>query len=310
MKAVWNGQTIAESDDTIVIEGNHYFPADSIRQEYLKPSSTRTTCPWKGEASYYSLVVNGEKNEDAAWYYPEPSEIASEIKNRIAFWRGVEVVMRCFNISEVLTANEWRNITSRAEIQHMHKKQVLYSQTAPTNSVYILKEGKVKISWFTPDGKEIILSIIGPGESFGELALIGQKQREEMAQALEDAVVYVIQPEDMWSLMQTNPSVSLNLFKQLGERIKKLQSRLEAMIIKNTDQRIVALIKEIALEHGHIIAGDSQHREIRLALTHEDIAKLTATSRQSVSTLMKDLKKQGLIKYDRRRIYITDLSLL
>ena len=310
MKAVWNGQTIAESDDTIVIEGNHYFPADSIRQEYLRQSSTRTTCPWKGEASYYSLVVNGEKNEDAAWYYPEPSEIAREIKNRVAFWRGVEVVMSCFNVNEVLTTDEWRKIAGRAEIQHVHKKQVLYSQTAPSNSVYILKEGKVRISMFTPDGKEMILSFVGPGELFGELALTGQQQREEMAQALKDAVVYVIQPEDMWGLMQTNRNLNFCIFRQLGERVKKLQSRLEAMTFKNTEQRIVALIKEIALEHGHIIAGDPHHREVRLALTHEDIAKLTGTSRQSVSTLLKHLENQGFIKYDRRRIYITDLSRL
>lgn len=91
MKAVWNGATLAESDDTVVVEGNHYFPADSIKQEFFKPSDTHTVCPWKGTANYYSVEVNGETNEDAAWYYPETKDAAKEIEGRIAFWRGVQV---------------------------------------------------------------------------------------------------------------------------------------------------------------------------------------------------------------------------
>ena len=91
MKAVWNGTVIAESDQTRTIEANHYFPLDSVNPEYLEESAHRTTCPWKGEASYYTLVVDGEKNENAAWYYPEPKMAAAEIKNHVAFWKGVEV---------------------------------------------------------------------------------------------------------------------------------------------------------------------------------------------------------------------------
>lgn len=91
MKATWNGVTIAESDDTVVIEGNHYFPRDAIRQEYFKNSDTHTTCPWKGEASYFNVVVNGETNKDAAWYYPHPKPAAQEIQDRVAFWKGVKV---------------------------------------------------------------------------------------------------------------------------------------------------------------------------------------------------------------------------
>ena len=92
MKAIWNDVTLAESDDTIVVENNHYFPPDSVKREYLKESDTHTTCPWKGEASYYTVVVNDEVNKDAAWYYPEPKEAAQQIKDYVAFWKGVEVV--------------------------------------------------------------------------------------------------------------------------------------------------------------------------------------------------------------------------
>jgi len=91
MKATWNDAVIAESNDTVVVEGNHYFPAESVNRAYLEPSDTHTTCPWKGEASYYSLTVNGQTNKDAAWYYPVPRVAAAEIKDRVAFWKGVKV---------------------------------------------------------------------------------------------------------------------------------------------------------------------------------------------------------------------------
>lgn len=92
MKAIWNGETIAESNDTVVVENNHYFPKDSVKAQFLTDSATHSTCPWKGLASYYSLTVDGKTNTDAAWYYPEPKPAASEIKNRVAFWKGVQVV--------------------------------------------------------------------------------------------------------------------------------------------------------------------------------------------------------------------------
>lgn len=91
MKAIWNNQIIADSNQTIVIEGNHYFPPDSLKMEFFQPSATHTVCPWKGIASYFSLEVDGEINQDAAWYYPDPKPMASGIKGYIAFWKGVKV---------------------------------------------------------------------------------------------------------------------------------------------------------------------------------------------------------------------------
>jgi uncharacterized protein (DUF427 family) len=90
MQAIWNGVVLAESDDTVVVEGNHYFPRESLREEYFRESAKQTTCPWKGEASYLSVVVDGAENPDAAWYYPEPKPAAEEITDRVAFWRGVK----------------------------------------------------------------------------------------------------------------------------------------------------------------------------------------------------------------------------
>lgn len=91
MKAIWNNQIIAESDETIVIEGNHYFPADSIKEEFFSKSDTFTICPWKGQASYYTVAVDDEVNPDAAWYYADPKERAKQIQNYVAFWRGIKV---------------------------------------------------------------------------------------------------------------------------------------------------------------------------------------------------------------------------
>lgn len=90
-RATWNGTVVAESDDTVVVEGNHYFPLDSIPAELLAPNDSTSVCPWKGTASYYDVVVDGQVNAGAAWYYPTPKDAAAEIKDRVAFWKGVEV---------------------------------------------------------------------------------------------------------------------------------------------------------------------------------------------------------------------------
>ena len=89
MQAIWNGVVLAESDDTVVVEGNHYFPREALNAEYFRESATHSTCPWKGEASYLTVVVEGQENPDAAWYYPQPKPAAEEITDRVAFWRGV-----------------------------------------------------------------------------------------------------------------------------------------------------------------------------------------------------------------------------
>ena len=103
MKAIWNGAVLAQSDHTVVVEGNHYFPADSIDERYFVESGKSTVCPWKGTASYYSIIVDGEENSDAAWYYPDPSAAAAEIRGHLAFWRGVKVV-----------ADDWETGDSRS----------------------------------------------------------------------------------------------------------------------------------------------------------------------------------------------------
>ena len=215
-----------------------------------------------------------------------------------------------FNLRSILTLEERRRIARAAIMQPVSRKECLYFSSEPSDFVYILKEGKVKICRQTPDGKEIILNIIVPGELFGELGLAGQQEREEIAEVMEDAVVCIISMEDMQELMNSMPSLNAEVLKRLGNRLKKVQSRLESLICKNAQERIRCLLRELAYEHGRTIAGNPEQIEIKLGLTHADIAKLTATCRQSVSAYLKELEKEGLIKYDRRRIFINDLSQL
>jgi len=92
MKAIWNKQILAESNDTIIVENNHYFTSDSLNKQFFNNSNTRTRCHWKSEASYYTFVVDGQENTDAAWYYPESKDAAKEVKNHVAFWKGVEIL--------------------------------------------------------------------------------------------------------------------------------------------------------------------------------------------------------------------------
>jgi uncharacterized protein (DUF427 family) len=108
-RAIWNGAVIAESDNTVKVEGNHYFPRDSVKREYLVESDTHTVCPWKGVASYYTLEVDGERNVDAAWYYPEPKRGAEKVGGRVAFWRGVKIV----ETDEERAANAGRGLLVR-----------------------------------------------------------------------------------------------------------------------------------------------------------------------------------------------------
>jgi uncharacterized protein (DUF427 family) len=116
-RAVWNGQVLAESDHTVRVEGNHYFPPDSLNTALLRPSSTRTVCPWKGTARYYTVTVDGKENKDAAWYYPSPRPAAAEIKDHVAFWHGVKVervpTPSPAGTGEAAADSWWRRLTSR-----------------------------------------------------------------------------------------------------------------------------------------------------------------------------------------------------
>lgn len=211
-----------------------------------------------------------------------------------------------FSMLQVLEPEEIKVMDSFAVMTDVPKKQVLYFSEDSANSVYLLKKGKVKISKISADGREMIMGILGPGEVFGELSLTGQESREEIAEVTEDAIICKVKIKDFEDMMSKNPKFNLQVTKLIGFRLRKIQSRLQNLVFKTSEQRVKSFILEMADDLGRPVAGEENQKVVELKLTHEDIAKLTATSRQTVTTVFSDLEKEGIIKYDRRRIYIKD----
>jgi CRP-like cAMP-binding protein len=215
-----------------------------------------------------------------------------------------------FSMLQVLEPEEIKMMDSMAIMSDVPKKQVLYFSEDSANSVFLLKKGKVKISKISNDGREMIMAILGPGEVFGELSISGQEKREEIAEVTEDAVICKVKIQDFENMMAKNPKFNFQVTKLIGFRLKKVQNRLQNLVFKTSEQRVKSFIIEMAEELGRPIAGEENQKVVELKLTHEDIAKLTATSRQTVTTVFSDLEKVGIIKYDRRRIYIKNQEAL
>lgn len=215
-----------------------------------------------------------------------------------------------FSMLQVLEPEEIKIMDKMAVMTDVPKKQILYFSEDSANSIYLLKKGKVKISKISSDGREMIMAILGAGEVFGELSLTGTEKREEIAEVTEDAVICKIQISDFEKMMAKNPKFNMQITKLIGFRLRKIQNRLQNMVFKTSEQRVKSFILEMAEDMGRDIAGEENQKILELKLTHEDIAKLTATSRQTVSTVFSELEKENIIKYDRRRIYVKNIEAL
>ncbi|MFD2515806.1 Crp/Fnr family transcriptional regulator [Pontibacter locisalis] len=213
-----------------------------------------------------------------------------------------------FSMLHILTKQEMQALDKMAVMRNAPRNQVIYFPEDTSDTVFLLKQGKVKISRISEAGKEMILAILGPGEIFGELSITGQSKREEIAEATEDAVICSVSIADFQRMMEMNPKFNLQVTKFIGFRLKKIQSRLESLIFKTAEQRVRYLLKELAEEHGRQIINNPEERVVKMRLTHEDIAKLSATSRQTVTTVLNDLEKHGIISYDRSRIFVRKYS--
>ncbi len=215
-----------------------------------------------------------------------------------------------FSFFNILSIEDRVKLGGVAVKHHIPKETTIYCTGDTATSFYLVKEGKVKITRKSDSGKEIILAMLGPGEIFGELSIAGQQEREEVAVTAEDSLVCLFQVSDFQHLMEHNPRLSLQVTKLIGLRLNKIQRRLESLIFRTSEERIKDFLKDMAHEYGYTVATNSNESAIPARLTHDDIGKLTATSRQTVSTVMKCLEKEGIITYDRHRIYIKDLSKL
>lgn len=199
-------------------------------------------------------------------------------------------------------------VDSKSTMKHPEKYQYIYFPEDPSKTLYFLKSGRVKIGSVSDDGKEIIKAILHPGEVFGELSVAGEEKRTDFAQALDgDVIICAMGVSDMMEMIEMNPALSLRITKLIGFRLKKIERRLEALVFKDTKDRIVGFLKEIAEEKGKKI-GDQIF--IKLKLTHQDIGNLTGTARQTVTSILNDMKSEGIINFDRSTIIINDISKL
>jgi len=188
------------------------------------------------------------------------------------------------------------------------KGSYIYFIGDPSEYVYLLKQGRVKVSTYADNGKEIVKTILNAGEVFGELAIAGEEKRNDFAQALDaQTVICPLTIRDMRNLMEDNQELSFTIFKLIGFRMRKLERRLELLISKDARTRVVEFIKDLARERGKKVGFEIM---IKNHLKHQDIASLTGTSRQTVTTILNDLKEKNLISFDRRRMLIRDLDQL
>lgn len=213
-----------------------------------------------------------------------------------------------FNMLSGLTAAEMVEVEHKTIMMNAKKGQFIYFPEDPSKSVFFLKEGRVKIGNTSEEGRENIKAILQPGEVFGELALAGEDKREDFAQALDNNVVIcAMSLDDMEALMERNPNMTMKVTKLIGVRLRKMERRLRSLIFKDARTRIIDFIREMAEENGTPIGDEVL---IKHSLTHQDIANLTASSRQTVTTVFNELKSRNVINFERKRIMVRDVTQL
>lgn len=188
------------------------------------------------------------------------------------------------------------------------KEEYIYFKDQPSSKIYMVSNGRVKIGALLGDGKEIVKAILAKGEIFGEMALAGEHVRNDFAQAMDsDTRVCAMTIDDLKDLMKENQELSLKIFKIMGFRLRKMERRIESLVFRDARTRIVDFLKEMAEEKGQKVGFEMM---IKNHLTHKDIASLTGTSRQTVTTVLNELREDNIINFDRRRILIRDMAKL
>jgi len=212
------------------------------------------------------------------------------------------------DLFNVLCPHKVKRMDETHTFNQYKKNQFIYFPNEPSKYIYMIAEGRVKIGNYTSDGKEVVKAILSKGEIFGELALTGEDTRSDFAQAMdENTQICPMSIQDMQELMKDDRELSLKIFKLIGFRIKKLEKKIESLVFKDARTRIVEFIKDAAAWKGQKVGFETL---VNTKLTHKDIANLTGTSRQTVTTILNELKDKNLITFNRRRILIRDLETL
>lgn len=215
--------------------------------------------------------------------------------------------LKNFNLLDGMDKKSMAEFSKMARMRESAKKDIIYFPDEPSNTIYLLKEGKIKISRITNDGRTTTLDLLGPGEIFGESALLGQDTHTNMAEAMEDAVVCAINKDMFKKMLEKNPKVNRSINKFIGFRMRKIQAHVEDLVFKNAQERIEAFLKRYAKSFGKKMIDGIR---VRPFLAHQEIANLTATARQTVNAVLNELVNEEKIEYNRRYFHVKDLSWL
>ncbi len=212
-----------------------------------------------------------------------------------------------FNLLKGLDRQDMEYVEKNTTMRNVERGKYIYFPHEPSSAVYFLKKGRIKIGTYSPEGRQIIKAILGKGEIFGELSLTGEGKRTDFAQALDDSLICALPFTEMEKLMERNSSLGLRVTKLIGLRLRRMERRLKDVIFKDARTRVIDLIKEMAETHGRKVGFEVL---VDHNLTHQDIANLTATSRQTVTTILNDLREKDLIYLRRKKILIRDIDKL
>ncbi len=217
-------------------------------------------------------------------------------------------LLRHFALFEGLSQNQFEQLAARAELRKLDKLQSIYEAGSQSDQIYFLVKGAVKISIHSDDGREVIKHILQPLAMFGELCLVGESRRKDFAATMnEDTQLLCIRANDFQQIMRHNNQLAMRILNFIGARLRQAESRLESMIFKDARERIIDFLKESAQNTGKRIGYEML---IRHSLTQQDIANITGTSRQTVTSVLNELKKSNLIHFNRRTILIRDMGKL
>ncbi len=212
------------------------------------------------------------------------------------------------NIFEGMDDASMEKVNQMSSMSSVRSHQPLYFPDEPTQAIFFLKEGHVKISQLAEDGKEIILDVLGPGEIFGELSFSGSGDASgELAQALDDAVICTMKKDDFESLLKMKPELNFEVTKRIGLRLRRFQERISEMVFKDVRKRIAAFLVRYAEEFGKMKGGVVT---IKMHLSHQEIALLVGAARQTVTTTLNEFRSKGLIDFSRQGFVIKQLSAL
>ncbi len=212
-----------------------------------------------------------------------------------------------FNLFSGMAQQSMEEMNRKSKMKTNKKKEIIYFPEERSDTIYILKEGKVKISRIAEDGRTTTMQLIGPGEIFGEGSILGQEKHENIAEVVEDAVICTISKDMFQEMMKDNPALNLKITKFIGFRLQTIQAHVEDLVFKNAQERIESFLKRYVKNFGKQMVDGWM---VRPFLKHQEIADITATARQTVNMVLNELAEQDTIKYTRRFLQVKDTSWL